>query len=187
MENYKKNRFRYFLIAFMGISVLNGCDEKLEPEPMLMDLNESLLVREWKYEYILMDGDTIRNLFYSGEPVLGDELDTPIGLRYLIYKEDHSYELRATNINYLGFGDGESYQPNFGFWDLEGSGSALTLIHNKTIGYEVRYELLQLTGEIMVRKQIGDRPTLLILDFHTLETKEITVSSWIEVFVPLPD
>jgi len=187
MENFKSKRFRYYFIAFLGLSLLSGCDEKLVVENAEMEINESLLVGDWQYQYILMDGDTMRNLHIVGEPALGRELDTPISLRYLHYQEDNSYELRSINANNFGFGYGESYQPNYGFWDLEGSGSPMVLIHNKTISYEVRYEILQLTDEIMVRKQIGDRPTLLILDLHTLETKEITVSSWIEVFVPKPE
>jgi len=55
----------------------------------------------------------------------------------------------------------------------------LLLIHNETIEYEVRYEIMRLTEESKIRKQIGGR----INQNDTMGNAE----EWIEVFVPRPE
>lgn len=186
MENYKRNKNYFLLLTLCSLFGLFSCDEKLVI-PEAIDENEQLLIREWQYSYILMDGDTIRYLATNGEPTIGIEAWSPIALRYLIYKDDHSYELRSLGPSFLSLGYEESYQPNYGFWDIDESGSPAVLIHNQTIVYEVRYELLQLDETNMIRKQIGDRITYMYLDLRREIIDTLTVSSWIEVFIPLPE
>jgi len=184
MENYNRNKNYFLLLMLCSLSGLFGCDDKIPIPSGSLDENELLLTREWQYSYILMDGDTIRQLSPGGEPTANLNTFTPIGLRYLIYKDDHSYELRSLGPSFLGLGEGESYQPNYGFWDIETTGISKVLIHNQIIVYEVRYELLQLDETSMIRKQIGDRITYSYLPAGEIDT--LMVSSWIEVFVPLP-
>jgi hypothetical protein len=187
MENYKRNKNYLLLLTIYLFLGLFSCDEKLVIPIEAIDENERLLTREWQYSYILMDGDTIRYLASNGEPTIGVEFYTPIGLRYLLYKDDHSYELRSVGPSFLSLGYEESYQPNYGFWDLDESGNPSVLIHNQTIAYEVRYELLQLDENTMIRKQVGDRITYMYLNLREETIDTLTVSSWIEVFVPLPE
>ena len=124
----------------------------------------------------------------EGEPSIDPEGErTDIRKRYLRYTANHSYELGVTdgNVRNAGMGLEENYQPNFGFWDLEMNGDVL--IHNKFIVYEKRYQIIELTEEIMIRKLIGDRITYLEIEEETNNIDTLLVSSWIEVFVPLPD
>ena len=81
-------------------------------------------------------------------------------------------------------GEGVNYQPNYGFWDLDENGFPVILTHNLTIDYETRYELLELDENRMVRRLIGDRTTYRWLNFDEPRIDTLTVSSWIEVFIP---
>jgi len=186
MENYRQNK-SYFILLVLCLFGLNSCDEITKMPQIAVDKNQLLLTREWQYSYILMDGDTIRLLASDGEPTIQVRTFTPIGLRYLIYKDDHSYELRSLGPTFLSYGKDESYQPNYGYWDLETTSSSTVLIHNQIISYEVQYEMLQLDETTMIRKQIGDRLTYMYLDFSSEGIDTLLVSSWIEVFVPLPE
>ena len=184
MENYKRIKNCFLLLTLCSFLTLSSCDTFDFPIEVI-DENEQLLTREWQYSYILMDGDTIRDLdLNGGGPTTNINPFSSIALRYLIYKDDHSYELRTLGPSFLSLGEGENYQPNYGFWDIETTGTSTGLIHNQIITYEVRYELMQLDETGMVRKQIGDRITYSYLASGEIDT--LTVSSWIEVFVPLP-
>lgn len=180
-------RFRVFIVSIL---VIVGCDQSIElSEDMNLDPNEKLLAQDWRYDYILMDGDTIRDIGNNGEPWAVEGRDSGIELLFLRYLPNHSYELlyELPEITDRVLGSGINYQPNFGFWDMEGDANSLTLIHNKTIEYEQRYEILELSEVIMKRKLNGDRVTYLVTDqflgnIQAVDT--IVVVSWIEVFVP---
>jgi hypothetical protein len=179
-----------FKILIISIIVIIGCDESIEiAEDLNLDPNKKLLVRDWRYDYILMDGDTIRDTGVNGEPWAVEGRDSQIELQFLRYLPNHSYELLygLPEITDRVLGSGVNYQPNFGFWDMERDANSLTLVHNKTIEYEKKYEILELSEDIMRRKLVGDRVTYLVIEqflgsIQAVDT--IVVVSWIEVFVP---
>ena len=190
------------IVLIISIIVITGCDGPLEPPAgLILDSNEKLLARDWSYDYILIDPvtivtetdtfvvDTIRHTGENGEPWAVEGRDSQIELQFLRYLPDHSYELlyELPDITNRVLGSGVNYQPNFGFWDMEGDANSLTLIHNKTIEYEQRYEILELSKDIMKRKLVGDRVTYLVTEQfigNILAVDTVLVVSWIEVFVP---
>ena len=125
------------IVLIISIIVIVGCDDPIKPpEPLNLNPNEKLLARDWSYDYILIDPvtiitetdtfvvDTIRHSGEYGYPWAVEGRDTQIELRYLRYLPNHSYELlyELPDIINRVLGSDENYQPNFGFWDMEGDG-----------------------------------------------------------------
>ena len=173
--------FKNIILISLGFLLITSCDEGLDPEKENQPNEpEFLLLKDWQYLYILMDGDTIYNFIREGEPSLFIERSTNLQIRVLEYGDDHSYELNTLNrglLNQYAMGFEENYQPNYGFWDLESD----ILTHNKTMQYETQYELLELSETTMRRRLIGDRVTYLLLDDGE-SFDLITIAEWIEVF-----
>ena len=139
--------------------------------------------RDWQYDYIIAGGDTLRDMDENGEPLFPEDREesTQIELLFIRYLDNHTYELRYDLADLIDrvMGTGINYQPNYGFWNLEKDQDDLILIHNKEMVYETRYEVLVLTTDEFVRKQIGGR----INQNDTLGVAQ----EWIEVFRPKPD
>ena len=76
----------------------------------------------------------------------------------------------------------ENYQPNYGYWDLESNGNTMTLIHNKLMIYEKRYEIITLTEDSLVRKLIGPR-VVYYFNENANDAAVFTAHTWIEVFI----
>jgi len=179
MGNYNRHIFVIFVLVGFTSCDLSGKVEM--PSTKLTD-SEKDLVKKWQFDYILWNGDTITTLTRGGEPYTDPNSPIPdpfieIEYRYMDYKPDHTYQLRLSSGLEAHLGKGENYQPNFGFWDLKDTLNTHVLIHNKTIGYEVRYLIIELTEERMERQLIGGRVNFLD---PTQPNDE-----WIEVFKPL--
>lgn len=183
------------ILILLAIGFL-ACDEELAPPAFdTTTAKEKLLLRDWTYEYILIDPvtivtptdtfvvDTVRALTTGGEPQTTSFRDA-IELRYMRYEKDHSYQSGWEDLvsKQLEYGVGDNYQPNFGYWHLTESED--TLIHNKLQTYEKRYEILELTENSFKRKLVGDRTSLISDGDRRNPPLDTITGTWIEVFVP---
>jgi hypothetical protein len=142
-----------FALVLFGIS----CNQEPIVEPVKPDDSpEALISRDWKYEVLIIDNDTLNIPDGNFEPFdhsfIGDLYH--IRWRWFRYLPDGTYDFRKdTGIQTTLGGQSESddnFQPTFGYWEVDPAG--ITMTHNIREKYIVEYKIVQLNEHIMIRE-----------------------------------
>ena len=136
------------MVSFSKLSILLiilivGC-EVADVQPKYEHLTdiESMLVREWRYDRIEINGGIYRAATGQLEIVTNDaSLRDHLIRRKIVYLDTKTYQLRWVDRGEYMLGtDGQpNWQPNFGAWRI--SSSEDSLFHNKGTDYEVGYKI----------------------------------------------
>ena len=151
MGNYSKSIVLSMVLFF-------GCQSEPEPLPTtkaeLSEL-EALLTGTWTYRQIDIVGssasfvwaDAVMELGFDYNAMGGNRAD--LFRRNIHYSVDGTYQLRWTERGdyTLGTEGDPNWQPNFGYWELDGD----SLIHNRGAWYEQRY-FVTLSDSVLTRR-----------------------------------
>ena len=140
------------------VLILIGCDrEFVPPKGSSLSTMEEKLARVWVYQSIqimdtvLIDADRVfdplKEKFCNQNNV--DCRTYEVSRRHIRYESDHSYELQWDIYGQYELGSGLNWQPSFGSWNIDESGTKL--IHNNSQLYETTYEIIELSDDLFVR------------------------------------
>lgn len=132
--------------------------------PSGLTATELLVANKWRYQSLLINGDTLNTIGEDFEPT--DEVfdNRHVRHRSLRYRRDLTYEFRwdvLFNAN-MSLGKDQNYQPNDGFWLIIND----TIIHNYGDINETRYKIEYVNEESFSRsykrviQNIGDQAKL---------------------------
>ena len=171
--------FNRLLIKLLPVVLVMACDRSLEPSQEEI----SPLVGEWVFQYIVMDGDTLRyvdDVMYPyplTSPIAGERW-SGITQRSILFDSNGLYKLRQDNsigwglaygydrFEGIDYGSFENFQPLTGRYFISDDRSLI--VQNGGFDYEKSYEVLKLTQDTLRRKMIGgyyDLDKLLKVDY----------------------
>lgn len=151
METYFK-----LLLILSSLAIL-ACEspDPAEIPAVNSDLSsiELSLVNIWKYDSII-GADTASYRVANGQLEVGINRNglggnrADLFRRRIRYFKNRTYQLQWTERGEYSLGtDGDAnWQPNFGFWHMNGD----TLIHNPEMFYETKY-LIQIESDVLIR------------------------------------
>lgn len=141
---------RYILLVISLIS-FTACEQEsfVQPEPVPIT-KELMLLGDWKYQSLIINGDTLYYPDVTFEPDIEDGFLYHIQWRWFRYSSDRTYEYRKETGIVTSIGAGKNYQPSFGYWILDESKNVL--VHNERESYATSYAIIELNDTVMIRE-----------------------------------
>lgn len=135
-------RILFIVVGMIGYGCSNDAEVLPNPNDLLSE-KEILLCRSWAYVSVQVSdreythADPNMELGTDRAQLGGNRAD--LIRRYIVYHTNGTYQLKwAERGDYqLGTIDTENWQPNFGYWQLDGD----MLIHNPGLFYETEYSI----------------------------------------------
>lgn len=146
MESYIKQTIILCLLVYTSCEQPGFIGQETSDDAL-----EQLIARDWQYEALLINGDTLNVLNLDFEPWQGSNDIQHVKFRWFKYHRNKTYEFREdTDFINFSLGENENYQPRYGAWSLNASGDSL--IHNEHDSFAKHYAIIELNNSLFIRE-----------------------------------